>query len=80
MKTLLFAAIVYINGTSIEIPPGYVLDFKLVPWCEQHPDHVRCNPDNCIIYDNCQTEPEKPRPPYVHTPDPKNKGKPDPRR
>jgi hypothetical protein len=53
MKTLLFAAIVYINGTPIEIPPGYVLDFKLVPWCEQHPDHPRCNIQQCIIYDNC---------------------------
>jgi hypothetical protein len=86
MKALLFAAIVYVNGQPVEIPEGYVLDFKLIPFCEQYPDDPACNPKQCVIYENCPSEPVKPRPPvvvdppYVHKPNPANKGRPDPRR
>jgi hypothetical protein len=62
MKALLFAAIVYVNGQPVEIPEGYVLDFKLIPFCEQYPDDPKCNLQQCIIYDNCPTEPPPPPP------------------
>jgi hypothetical protein len=57
MKALLLAAIVYVNGTPIEIPEGYTLDFKLIPYCQTHPNDIKCNPPQCAIYDNCPTDP-----------------------